>query len=142
MKLLALFAVVLMLPGCAFFQAVGDKIDHDEQVAIVRDTARAGTFAALEQFDDKEERAQELIDLIDSTVLPTLLSDAPVGQATATTILSLVPTDYEVYLAPAFTTFNAYFDMPPVGELVSEDNLELLVALFEGIKAGAEKTIE
>jgi len=129
----------LIVSGCAVFQE--SEISQEEKVQIVFDTARAGTFAAMQRLGGAEERAEELIELIDETILPLLASDQSIGKDTSDLILSLLPSDYEIYLSPAFTTFHAYYETPDLNEILSDDNIELIRSLFNGIRSGAEEFV-
>jgi len=129
----------LIVSGCAVFQE--SEISQEEKVQIVFDTARAGTFAAMQRLGGAEERAEELIELIDETILPLLASDQSIGKDTSDLILSLLSSDYEIYLSPAFTTFHAYYETPDLNEILSDDNIELIRSLFNGIRSGAEEFV-
>lgn len=140
MKILAILAATLLLiPGCAIFSSSDNSLSNQEKVDIVMTTARAGTFAALQNIDDPEERAQEIIDIIEDTVEPILDSEESLGKESANLILSIIPSDYEIYLSPAFTTLYSYYETPSVGEIMDPHHFDLLKAFFDGIKSGAEE---
>ena len=108
MKFVALFAALLMLSGCALFEK-DSPISQQEKVEIVFTSARAGTFAALQRIDDPEEKAADLIEIIETTVEPILDSEGDVGRVTSDIALSLLPSEYEIYLSPALTTLHSYY---------------------------------
>jgi hypothetical protein len=96
-------------------------------------------------YDDEMEQVEAAKKLkleIDKNVLGILLSpDSTVDEATQKLLFAKIPLKYAIYLQNAINLFKLYYETPQVGEVLSEENWRLLVALFDGVSDGCDLVI-
>ncbi|MCK5610065.1 hypothetical protein KAR91_49790 [Candidatus Pacearchaeota archaeon] len=150
MRLGLIFFTVLMMgstTGCGMLGTI-PKIEMtiDQQITIIKSTARTAVYAALTETTDNDvelaEKANKLKAPIEADVLP-LLYDGTVTFDTVTIQLLERKIDrrYMFYLSPAMIILQLYYEVPDVGEIMTPDDVALWVAFFEGIVQGSNDAL-
>ena len=148
MKLVILFTILATLTGCSLLGIEPKtELTHEQQVNLINSSARTATFVALvETYGDDPskllEKATELQSPIKEDVLPLLLdADSTFDEVTIDFLKSKIDPRYAVYLDQAIAILNIYYTVPDVGEVMSAENLELWVSLFQGISQGVDDAL-
>lgn len=128
--------------GCAVFNVQDNTITQEKRVKIIFDSSKAGAFAALSSLEDNSLNvAIRTVSIIEEFVDPILQSEDTILHSSVQLAMNYIPEEYEIYLAPAISTFDAYYEPPSLDEAIGSEQLELVVALFEGVRQAANKVI-
>jgi len=148
-NILILSTIALCIAGCSLFQPVTEvTIEHKER--LIHNAAQSSVYLAIKMVypDDvirQNDKAYFLVAEIEESVLPILQDpNLTLDQVTIDLLLIKILStpgidniQWSMLMQNAVDIFGLYFRTPSVGEIVSGDNSRLLLALFEGVRDGA-----
>ena len=135
----------MLLSGCGLLNFSKD-MTIEQKESVLHDAAQGAISITLSRvYEDKDERLEQTNEIqkwINETVLDGFSQNPLVAVELAQGLFNRMPPEYNVYMQTVINLLGMYIETPTTGELVSENNYRMVVAVFKGVSDGCQSVID